>query len=54
MTTIYKPTNENVMVLHQGFDIAIVLLNGKQKCINVSDTTLTKRKRPKTLFGKVK
>lgn len=54
MTTIYKPTNENVMVLHQGFDIAIVLLNGKQQCIKVSDTTLTKRTRPTTLFGKVK
>ena len=24
MTTTYKPTNEKVMVLHQGFDIVIV------------------------------
>ena len=47
MTTIYKPTNENVEVLHQGFDIAIIVHNGKQKCVNVVETTLNKRQRPK-------
>lgn len=47
MITIYKPTNENVSVLHHGFDIAIILRNGKQECVNVNQTTLKKRQRPK-------
>ena len=47
MTTTYNPTNEKVMVLHQGFDIVIVLLNGKQACVDVNLTTLVKRQRPK-------
>jgi hypothetical protein len=47
MTTIYKPTNQKVMVLHHGFDIVIILVNGKQACVDVSQTTLVKRQRPK-------
>lgn len=47
METIYKPTNNKVEVLHHGFDIAIILLNGKQTCVKVNDTTLDKRQRPK-------
>lgn len=54
MKTIYTPTNQEVMVLHQGFDIAIILRDGKQECVNVRETTLKKRQRPTTLFGKVK
>jgi hypothetical protein len=50
MVTTYIPTNEKVKVLHQGFDIAIILINGKQACVNVSQTTLIKKKRPKK-FG---
>lgn len=47
MTTIYKPSNKEVDVLHHGFDIAIVILDEKQTCVRVSDTTLHKRDRPK-------
>lgn len=47
MTTIYKLTNEKVRVLHQGFDIVIILVNGKQVCVDVNLTTLVKRQRPK-------
>jgi hypothetical protein len=45
--TIHTPTNREVIVIHHGFDIAIVEFEGKQELVKVSETTLIKRDRPK-------
>jgi hypothetical protein len=45
-----KETNKQVSLIHQGFDIAIILRDGenKQECVNINTLLITKRKRPKT------
>jgi hypothetical protein len=45
-----KVTNKKVEILHLGFDIAIIVRNDKQECVNVNTLDVQKRPRPKYMM----
>lgn len=44
-----KETNKEVILIHQGFDIAIIKRSedSKQECVNINTLNVNKRIRPK-------
>ena len=51
-TEINPETNQEVDLIHQGFDIAIIKRKNatKQECVSINTLNITKRSRPYTKF----
>jgi hypothetical protein len=50
---LYKETNEQVSLIHQGFDIAIIKRDNSksQECVNIGTLAVKRRTRPRDIFG---